>query len=101
MPRSFNKTRTVVDDLVLRSAYTGLSYPAVALELALSINASIVHGGAPTKLPKRSDIKTTVFWHSTKGAAAMLLIFPGGGGFVGGWIFDHLSYILHSFELTP
>jgi len=57
------------------------------LELALSINASIVHGGAPTKLPKRTDIKTTVFWHSTKGATAMLLIFPGGGGFVGGWIF--------------
>jgi hypothetical protein len=57
------------------------------LELALSINASIVHGGAPTKLPKCTDIKTTVFWHSTKGATAMLLIFPGGGGFVGGWIF--------------
>ena len=101
MPRSFNKTRTVVDDLVLRSAYTGLSYPAVALELALSINASIVHGGAQTKLPKRTDIKTTVFWHPTKGATAMLLILSGGGGFVGGWIFDHLSYILHSFELTP
>jgi len=54
------------------------------LELALSINASIVHGGAPTKLPKRTDIKTTVFWHSTKGATAMLLILSGGGSFVGG-----------------
>ena len=87
MPRSFNKTRSVLDDLWLRSAYTGLPYPAVALALALSINASIVHGTELIKVPKSTDIKTTVFWHSTKGATAMLLIFPGGGGFVGGWIF--------------
>ena len=54
----------------------------------MSINASIVHGGAPTKLPKRTDIKATVFWHPTEGATAVLLIFhDGGGGFVGEWIF--------------
>lgn len=88
MPRSFNKTRSVLDDLWLRSAYTGLPYPAVALELALSINASMVHGGALIKAPKRTDIKATVFWHPTEGATAVLLIFhDGGGGFVGGWIF--------------
>jgi len=58
------------------------------LELALSINASIVPGGELIKVPKRTDIKATVFWHLTEGATAVLLIFhDGGGGFVGGWIF--------------
>jgi hypothetical protein len=58
------------------------------LALALTINASIVHGGALIKVPKRTDIKATVFWHLTEGATAVLLIFhDGDGGFVGGWIF--------------
>jgi len=58
------------------------------LALALSINASIVHGGALIKVPKRTDIKATVFWYPTEGATAVLLIFHGGGGgFIGGWIF--------------
>jgi len=54
----------------------------------LTINASIVHGGELIKVPKRTGIKTTAFWHPTEGATAVLLIFPGGGGgFIGGWIF--------------
>lgn len=53
--------------------------------MALPINASIVHGTELIKVPKRTDIKTTVFWHPTECATATLLIFPGGGGgFVGG-----------------
>jgi hypothetical protein len=42
------------------------------LALALSINASIVHGGELIKAPKRTDIKATVSWHPTERATAAL-----------------------------
>jgi hypothetical protein len=45
--------------------------------------------GELIKVPTRTDIKTTVFWHLTEGATATLFIFPGGGGGFGkvvdGW----------------
>jgi len=57
--------------------------------LMLTASGLSASAGELVKVPTRSDIKTTVFWHSTEGATATLFIFPGGGGGFGkvedGW----------------
>lgn len=56
---------------------------------AAMLSLGVAHAGELVRVPTRTDIKTTVFWHLTDGATATLFIFPGGGGGFGrvenGW----------------
>ena len=52
----------------------------VALTTAAMLSLGAAHAGELVRVPTRTDIKTTVFWQATEGAAATLLVFPGGGG---------------------
>ncbi len=57
--------------------------------LTFAAGFGITHAGELVKVPTRPDIKATVFWQATDGAAATLFVFPGGGGGFGkvenGW----------------
>jgi predicted alpha/beta-fold hydrolase len=61
----------------------------VAMAVVCSVCLRVAQAGELVKVPTRTDIKTTVFWHATEGATATMFVFPGGGGGFGrvedGW----------------